>query len=103
MANQTFLVHVSMDNTDHLVGALTAQIKGIRETAVFVWISKLFQSSIMLVVKHAIFQTLSNCIIKKVRILTFFISSSKCTYLARTLKNVLRPTRTHNGLSVMNV
>lgn len=35
MANQTFLVYVSMDNTDHLVGALTAQIKGTRETAAF--------------------------------------------------------------------
>ena len=41
--------------------------------AVFLWISKDFYSSIILVVKRAVFRALSNCIIKKVRNLTFFL------------------------------
>ena len=42
------------------------------QRAVFVWISKLFQSSIMPVVKHAIFLALCELHNKKVRVLSLF-------------------------------
>ena len=47
--------------------------------AVFLWISKDFHSSIMLVVKRAIFQALSNNILKKVGFPTF--SSIRVKYV----------------------
>lgn len=55
------------------------------QRAVFVWKSKLFYTSIIPIVKRAIFQTLSNSIIKKVRNLTFFLISHQNNYQFNTV------------------